>query len=265
VTQPVIVALDFDGVLCDGRPEYFETARRAYATAWPGARPVGDAAAAAFAVYRPLVESGWEMPVLLHAVVSGEPAAALVDRTAWLVTARRLLGAAGVQPDALAGALNAVRDVWFARDPGDWVRYHTFYPGVAARLLATLDAGTPLAIVTTKAERFARALLAAQDARLASLPVVGREPGRVVPKAETLARLAAEHALPPGADGLWFVEDLLETLHTAHATPGLGAARLFLAAWGYNTLEQRASVGACNDIRLLSLAAFGGAFGGWVA
>jgi phosphoglycolate phosphatase-like HAD superfamily hydrolase len=263
VSAPAALALDFDGVLCDGRPEYFEAARRAYLEAWPGAHPVPDAAAATFAAYRPLVESGWEMPLLLHAVVSGVPAGALVDRAAWLSAARRLLATAGVQADTLGRTLNAVRDTWFARDPDDWVRHNAFYPGVTARLLAALDERVPVMIVTTKAERFARALLGAQDARLASLPIVGREPGRTVAKSETLGRIAAERGLPPGGAGLWFVEDLLETLHAVHATSGLERVRLFLASWGYNTLEQRASVGTDAVVRLVSLATFAGPFAGW--
>jgi len=262
-SAPSVLALDFDGVLCDGRPEYFEAARRAYRESWPGAREVPDAAAAAFSAYRPLVESGWEMPVLLHAVVAGEPAAGLIDRAAWLGTARRLLGDASVAPDTLGRALNRVRDAWFARDPGDWVRHNVFYPGVVTRLVEILGEGTPVAVVTTKAERFARALLAAQDARLAAVPIVGREPERAIPKPESLARLAAAHGLQRVAEGLWFVEDLLETLDTVHATPALAAARLFLADWGYNTLEQRASVGGSRHVRLLSLSAWAAPFSAW--
>ena len=260
---PAVLALDFDGVLCDGRAEYFEAARRAYREAWPGARDVADGVAAAFGAYRPLVESGWEMPVLLHAVVTGEPPAALQDRAAWLATARRLLDADGLPTEALGRALNGVRDAWFARDPDDWVQHNAFYPGVIARLLEVLAAGTPVAVVTTKAERFARALLAAQDASLRELPVVGREPGRTIPKPETLARLAAAHNLQPDGEGLWFVEDLLETLEAVHATPALARARLFLADWGYNTLEQRASVGSRRHVRLLSLAAWAAPFAAW--
>ena len=260
---PSVLALDFDGVLCDGRPEYFEAARRAYREIWPAAREVPDAAAAAFGAQRPLVESGWEMPVLLHAVVAGEPATALVDRAAWLGTARRLLGDVGLAPEAVGRALNRVRDAWFARDPGDWVRHTVFYPGVVPRLIEVLAEGIPVAVVTTKAERFARALLAAQDTRLAAVPIVGREPDRTVPKPESLARLAAAHGLQPAAEGLWFVEDLLETLDAVHATPALGAARLFLADWGYNTLEQRAAAGAGRHVRLLSLAAWTAPFSAW--
>ena len=263
VTAPSVLALDFDGVLCDGRPEYFEAARRAYRDTWPGARSVPDAAAVVFGAYRPLVESGWEMPVLLHAVVAEVPTTDLVDRAAWLATARRLLDGAGLAAETLGRALNRVRDEWFAQDPGDWVRHNVFYPGVVAGLIEIIEKGTPVAVVTTKAERFARALLAAQDARLGRLPVVGREPGRAIPKPETLTRLSAAHRLQPGAEGLWFVEDLLETLEAVHAAPALATARLFLADWGYNTLEQRASVGWNGHVRLLSLGAWAAPFSAW--
>jgi phosphoglycolate phosphatase-like HAD superfamily hydrolase len=261
---PRVLALDFDGVLCDGRPEYFETARRAYAAAWPGA-DVRRAASVAdrFAAARPLVESGWEMPVLLHALVSGVPEESLVDRRAWQSTAARLLAEAGAEPERLARALNEARDAWFGRDPDSWLRHHRFYPGVCARVQRAVEAGVTVVVVTTKAERFARALLAAEHRRLASLPVIGREPDRTVPKADSLVRLAAVHGLPPGAARLWFVEDLLETLLAVRVTAGLGAARLFLAAWGYNTLEQRAAAGWTAHVALLSLADMAAPFAAW--
>jgi hypothetical protein len=74
MTVPTLLALDFDGVVCDGRPEYFETAWRAYVETWPPpaltpGRP--DNVAAQFSTLRPLIESGWEMPLLLHALLAG--------------------------------------------------------------------------------------------------------------------------------------------------------------------------------------------------
>ena len=261
---PRILALDFDGVLCDGRPEYFETARRAYAAVWPGADAAhASAVAARFAAARPLVESGWEMPLLLHALVTGVPEGELVDRDAWRATARRLLDGAPVDAGGLGRALNAARDAWFAADPKDWLLHHAFYPGVCARVGRALDEGVQVAIVTTKAERFARALLASQHPRLATVPIIGREPERTVPKPESLLRLGREHGLPPTGAGLWFVEDMLETLELVHATPGLTGMRLFLAGWGYNTLEHRAIVGSGGHIGLLSLQDFAAPFSDW--
>ncbi len=262
---PRVVALDFDGVLCDGREEYFETARRAYAAVWPGADLARAAAVATtFAAARPLVESGWEMPLLLHALLSGVGEAGLVDRQAWQATARSLLDGASVDATGLGRALNAARDAWFAADPKEWLRHHAFYPGVCDRVVQALDDGMQVAIVTTKAERFARALLASQHPRLATVPIIGREPDRTVPKPESLLRLGRERGLPPTGAGLWFVEDMLETLELVRATPALAEARLFLAGWGYNTLEHRALVGGTGHVGLLSLRDFAAPFGSWL-
>jgi len=262
---PRVVALDFDGVVCDGRPEYFEAGWRAYRAAWPGA--AGDSArtpalAARFGALRPLIESGWEFPVLIHALLAGEGERAFSDRAAWLETGRRLVAAAGVSADALGQALNRGRDEWFARDPRDWVSHHAFYPGVAAMMERAQGAGVRVVVVTTKAERFARALLESVSPRLGALPVVGREPGRTVPKHESLARLAQEHSLAEG-DGLWFVEDLLETLEDVAMRPQLGGARLFLASWGYNVLEQRARASLHPRVTVISLGDVGRLLSSW--
>ena len=119
-------------------------------------------------------------------------------------------------------------------------------------------------IVTTKAERFVRALLTSADPRLAAMTVIGREPGKPVPKPDILRRLADRAALGPDAAGLWFVEDMLETLDTTAQRPDLAGARLFLADWGYNTPEDRARVGREGRIRLLSLDRFAAPLETWV-
>ena len=42
MTAADILALDFDGVLCDGMAEYFETSRRTAAKVWPGDAVPGE-------------------------------------------------------------------------------------------------------------------------------------------------------------------------------------------------------------------------------
>jgi phosphoglycolate phosphatase-like HAD superfamily hydrolase len=259
VSVPALLALDFDGVLCDGRPEYFETAWQAYVAAWPRplttTRPTGIAER--FGALRPLIESGWEMPLLVHALLAGIDARALGSRHGWVEATPGLLRSSGVSAEALGQALNRVRDEWFARDPAGWLAHHSFYPGVPARLVALLDGPTRVVVVTTKTERFARALLTGADARLAKLSVIGREPGRSEPKPSILHRLADSHGLDPAATGLWFVEDMLETLEATARRPDLAGTRLFLADWGYNTPADRAHLSVTRGrIGLLSLERF---------
>jgi phosphoglycolate phosphatase-like HAD superfamily hydrolase len=263
---PTLLALDFDGVVCDGRPEYFETAWRAYVEAWPPpaltpGRP--DKVAAQFSTLRPLIESGWEMPLLLHALLAGVGEASLANRHVWLTTAKGLMADAGVSAETLGRALNRIRDEWFARDPDGWLSHHGFYPGMVARLMSLADGGPRVVIVTTKAERFVRALMAAQNPRLAAIAVIGREPGAPVPKPVTLRRLADKYGVGADGTGLWFVEDMLETLEATATRPELAGARLFLADWGYNTAEDRARAGAAGRVRRLSLDCFAGPLEAW--
>src|SRR5918996_2470698 len=226
---PALLVLDFDGVVCDGRPEYFETAWRAYVATWPEplTRVRPDPVADRFAALRPLIESGWEMPLLVHALLAGVDARALKDRHGWLEAAPALLKSGGVTAETLGRALNQVRDEWFARDPADWLACHRFYPGVPARLVALLEGPTAAVIVTTKTERFARALLRGADPRLSAMTVIGREPGQPVPKPAILRRLADRHGLGADAAGMWFVEDMLETLEATAARADVGGGRPF--------------------------------------
>jgi phosphoglycolate phosphatase-like HAD superfamily hydrolase len=266
MTTPSVLALDFDGVVCDGRPEYFESAWQAYVAAWPAplttTRP--SQIAERFGALRPLIESGWEMPLLVHALLAGVNDRALSSRPAWLEAAPGLLTSAGVTAETLGRALNRVRDEWFARDPADWLAHHRFYADVPARLVALLEGPTEVVIVTTKTERFARALLTGADARLSALRVIGRDPGRPVPKPDILRRLADARGLGPAATGLWFVEDMLETLEATAKRDDLAGARLFLADWGYNTPADRAHVTATRGrISLLALARFTAPLESW--
>jgi phosphoglycolate phosphatase-like HAD superfamily hydrolase len=265
MNPPRILALDFDGVVCDGRPEYFETAWQAYVAAWPPpaltqSRPASIAER--FSALRPLIESGWEMPLMVHALLAGVGDGAVKDRHAWLEAAPGLMKSAGVSAETLGRALNKVRDDWFARDPASWVALHRFYPGVPATIAALRGGPTDVVIVTTKAERFARALLTSADPRLTQVTVIGREPGKPVPKPDILRRLADRAGLGADAAGLCFVEDMLETLESTAERADLAGARLFLADWGYNTPADRARVGT-GRIRLLSLDRFAAPLASW--
>src|SRR4029450_11205842 len=78
VTPPDLLALDFDGVLCDGMREYFETSRRTHARIWPGDPVPGEDRYAAFRALRPVIMTGWEMPLLLRALAKGSGEAAIL-------------------------------------------------------------------------------------------------------------------------------------------------------------------------------------------
>lgn len=258
MTGPALLALDFDGVLCDGMREYFEAAWRACRRLWPATPPAPPPGVfEAFARLRPLVESGWEMPVLVRALLAGAPEAELAQDFRPEARLARL----GVAREAVAAALDGVRDAWIAADEAGWLAQHRFYPGVVERLRALAGGPVRVAVVTTKEGRFARQLLRGHGVELPAGDVLGKEARR--PKRAILRELCARDGLP--AEMLWFVEDRLAALAGAAADPALAGARLFLAAWGYNTPADREAARRAPRIRLLTLERFAGPFEAWLA
>lgn len=251
---PDILALDFDGVCCDGIREYFETSRLTHARVWSAEAMPAAAHFAAFAALRPVIHSGWEMPVLLRAIAQGRPRAEIVggwERVREQVVAKGpITGPALI--DALGHTLDGVRREWIARDAAGWLDLHAPYGSVED--LRRLVAEPPRAVlVTTKEGEFARLILERWDVRLAD--VQGKETG--VHKCLNLrALIAAWVAAHGGRPRLAFVEDRLETLQHVTTHPDLDDVELFLAAWGYNTAAARATAAADPRIGLLTLEEF---------
>ncbi|MBI2159611.1 MAG: HAD family hydrolase [Candidatus Rokubacteria bacterium] len=238
--------------------EYFETAWRAYRRLRPSVAPEPPRGLFdSFARLRPLVESGWEMPLVIHAVLAGASEAELLS--GWRPEAwRRDIG---VPRDTIAAELDSVRDEWITADEQGWLDHHRFYPGVIERVRRVAGGPTRVAVVTTKEGRFALKLLRRQGVRLDPDRVVGKEARR--PKREILKDLVARHAAGDAAR-LWFVEDRLKTLEDAARDPALDGARLFLAEWGYNTPEERETARRDERIIPLSLARFARDFPVWL-
>ncbi len=258
MSAPAILALDFDGVLCDGMREYFESTWRAYRALRPAVPPDPPAGLfERFARLRPVVESGWEMPALVHALLAGAPEAEL--RRAWRPEA--WLADLGRARGAVAAELDRVRDAWIAQDEAGWLASHRFYPGVIERLRGLADGPVRVFVITTKEGRFAQKLLEGEGLALGPEQVYGKEAQR--PKREILRELIARHA-EGRALALWFVEDRLKTLQDVKTERALDGAGLFLAAWGYNTPDDREAARRDDRIVLLSPAAFGSDFAAWV-
>ena len=215
-----LLVFDFDGVLVDGMPEYWWSARRAALELDPSL-DLPEQAPLAFGQLRPRIHKGWEM--VLVAAELGRPdfdlTAALADYDA---TLQRALARSGRGAGELQAALELVRQDALARDPEAWLALHRFYPGVVERLRSLEAEGVGWAVLTTKGGAFATRLLAA--AGLAPRAVYGHEQGS---KPEVLLRLREQQRT------LWFVEDRRPTLELVRTTAGLEEVRCFLALWGY--------------------------------
>jgi hypothetical protein len=246
-----VLAVDFDGVLCDGRPEYFETSCRAYAHFWPPATLCRRGLRGAFWRLRPVIMSGWEMPVLVRAIVSRVPERRIAG--AWPQVRERIVGGAERDRfvDRLRRVLDDVRDAWIWREPERWLASHRPYADLAAvrRVLAAAERAV---VVTTKEAAFARRILSAWALDVAD--VQGKETGEH--KCDNLRALLATspHALTH------FVEDRVETLECvvrcSADDPRLATVALWLATWGYTTPAARRAVRNHPRIRPLSLGAF---------
>jgi phosphoglycolate phosphatase-like HAD superfamily hydrolase len=261
MSVPSILALDFDGVLCDGIREYFEASRRACARTWPEEPAPGEELFPSFQRLRPVITSGWEMPLLLRAIAGARPEAVIARD--WeavrdeLVASGRLAGGALVR--ALGRTLDEVRREWIAADPGGWLERNVPYCRLEElrRLVAEPERAV---LVTTKEGEFARLILDRWRVRLAD--VQGKETG--AHKCDNLRGLIAAYAAARGRRPLvWFVEDRLETLRHVATHPDLGDVGLFLAAWGYNTHETREAARGDGRIRLLDLDRFTRGLAAW--
>jgi hypothetical protein len=258
---PDVLALDFDGVLCDGMREYFDTSRRTYARIWPGAAQPDDDTFPQFVALRPVILTGWEMPLLLRAIV--QKRAAEATTRGWASVRDELVHADGRPADALVKALghtlDEVRREWIAADPKGWLERNVPYCALEEVRRLVAQPGRSV-LVTTKEGEFARLILQAWSVSLADIQ--GKEAG--THKCENLRSLIANQGAALGRrPRLWFVEDRLETLQHVTTHPDLADVGLFLAAWGYNTPQIRASLSPEGRIRLLQLDQFRGGLATW--
>lgn len=260
ICVPALLALDFDGVLCDGIEEYFQSTWRTYQHIWPAEESVpSELLKSSFARLRPVIETGWEMPVLLRALILGiAEESILLD---WPGVMGEIVRSEKLERQEIAHRLDTVRDRWIQTDLEGWLGLHRFYDGAIAQLQKILTRSTPqLYIITTKEGRFARKLLQQQGVELPVASMIGKESKR--PKHETLQQLISQAAIDPSQ--VWFVEDRLKTLRSIQQQPDLQAVQLYLAAWGYNTPQNRDSARRDPQIRLLSLQQFGQDLTAWI-
>ena len=257
-SSPTILALDFDGVICDGLIEYFEVAWRTYCQIWT---PVDDTPpddlALRFYRLRPVIETGWEMPILIKALIDGIPDDKILQ--GWANIHPQILLEDKLQAKEIGTKLDKLRDEWITTDLDGWLSLHRFYPGVVEKLKVTIDSAVKLFIVTTKEGRFVEQLLQQEGVNLPPTAIFGKEVKR--PKYEILRELI--QTADNKSVSLWFVEDRLKTLQLTQQQTDLEDVQLFLADWGYNTPAERKAAQDDRRIQLISLSQFAKDFSAW--
>lgn len=264
MTTPSLLVLDFDGVVCDGMQEFFDSSWLAWERVTGASLPVArrDALSARFARLRPVVESGWEMALLPALLDARDPARDTDLEDGWADARDAFLQRHGLAARTLADALDTARDTWTHADAGGWLRYHRFYPGIADWLRALLAAGRLVYVLSTKEKRFLDPLLRSQGVPFPTDRVIGKATPRRA-KWEVIQEMITRHGLPSDGAGAWFVEDRLETLRELRRdAPHLGAMRLFLADWGY-VFPRDVARARAEGATPLTLAQARGALGDW--
>ena len=118
-----ILALDFDGTICDGMAEYWQTAWRTYTQVWQLDRIEPSAGMAEkFRELRPLIEVGWEMPVLIRAIGLGISTERM--QSSWQRIRDRIIADSRLSGVKVSQELDKVRDNWIQQDPAKIGRAH---------------------------------------------------------------------------------------------------------------------------------------------
>ena len=238
-----VLAFDFDGVVCNGLREYFQTSWQVYSKIWGHDRELPSRELEnAFGRLRPVVETGWEMPILIHALQSGFTETNILSD--WSNIALELLHHHGLTPLDVGQVVDEVRDRWIEEDLERWLSLHDFYPGMID-YLKSLD---HFVIISTKEARFIQALLDRHGVDLEPSQIYGKERQR--PKYETLLELL------PNYSHITFIEDRLKTLQTIAIHAELDSVKLLFADWGYSLPKDHDLAQKSDRIQLVTLPEF---------
>jgi phosphoglycolate phosphatase-like HAD superfamily hydrolase len=246
-----ILALDFDGVICDGLLEYFQITVRTYQQIWQDPTTIDFASLAErFYRLRPVIETGWEMPILLRSIVLNIAETEIFAN--WGEIATSLLHSINLDKQFLSQKLDGLRDEWIANNLEEWLDLHQLYPNLGDKLQQIIGSNTDFYIITTKEGRFVQKILQKYAIKLSEINIFGKEVK--VPKYESLRRIIANY--DPDLIEIDFIEDRFKTLLSIEGQTDLNFVNLYLADWGYNTSIEREKAAKHGRIELLSLPQF---------
>jgi len=229
--NPIIHALDFDGVICDSAVETAITGWKAACRIWndmPAETP--RALVDQFRLVRPIIETGYEAILAMRLLFLGESCEAIYAD--YQHKTRQLMQQADIGVDDLKKRFGDTRDHWIGNDLDSWIAMNPLFAGVAGRLQKLGDTHIWY-VITTKQERFVKQIFKANAIELAGERIFGLD--RNLSKPEVLKGLIEQY---PG-HAVQFVEDRLPTLVNVKKHAELANVDLQFATWGYNTKEDK--------------------------
>ncbi|MFO7821648.1 MAG: HAD family hydrolase [Lentisphaeria bacterium] len=246
--NPLLIALDFDGVICDSVRETAVSGWRAARHVWPAdiATPEPPVAVMErFIRLRPYLHTGYEaiplMRLAMRGVQPSEMTGTDIERAK-----QEVLAETGLAKKDFLGYFSDTRDEWIKSDEDDWLSRNHFYPGTLEAVEET-QKHHEVFIITTKLTRFAEKLLKKGGLSIGRDRIFGLDVGK--PKEDILEELRARRDLREMPTH--FVEDRLATLRRIEKVPALSGVRLYLCDWGYNTPEDREEAEKDPRINLL--------------
>ena len=248
-SQKRILALDFDGVICDSAAETAISAWKAAVTLWPDrfttALPPTEMIER-FRRIRPYLETGYQSILMMRMLVDGVSEDsfkyALPEKLELIMQDHDLT------PRTLMKLFGNTRDEWIHESLDSWLAPQNPYPGTIESLKVALQKHAVL-ILTTKQERFVRAWLKHFSIDFPEDTIIGLD--RKKPKEETLAELVKNNK-----KNIHFVEDRLATLLRIVEDATLKRVNLHYADWGYGTPSELEKARSMNSLDVISLSDF---------
>lgn len=229
--QPIIYALDFDGVICDSAVETGITGWKAAKQIWNDlSTPLpSQQLIEKFRQVRPILETGYEAILLVRLLHDRETVETILNGFSELK--QKVIKDNKLDITSLKKTFGATRDIWINDNLNDWVEMNPLFSGVTEKLqnLGTQD----WYIITTKQEHFVKQILTANQIQLADDQIFGLD--RKLSKEAILIDLVKRHT--PAS--IYFVEDRLPTLLNVLNNKELDSVKLFFALWGYNTAQDK--------------------------
>jgi hypothetical protein len=271
-----ILCLDFDGVICASSTESSVTAIIAAERYWPKDVIVNrintnnninefNIIRDAIGELRPIIETGYENMLLARSLLNELKSKGSIDVKTilmnWNANYRdSLLKEYNANKMELIDAFGSCRDSMIENDMKSWINLNPLYPSIKNVLSNISPKSLDYDIVTTKNARFVKAILESNNvlppisSRLYDLERLTSGEKPFGNKMNVLKSITTDYSnnnnnkLPK----IHFVEDRYETLLSVASNNDLNHVDLYLADWGYNTIEQRRDAETNPRIKLLN-------------
>jgi phosphoglycolate phosphatase-like HAD superfamily hydrolase len=244
-----VLALDFDGVICDSAGECLFTAYCAYAKA--AGLPMADDPQAIpsdwrrqFYRIRPFIRDGKDYLLILYFVHHRVPVRTQRDfdeqsRSRMPDILARI--APGQDEQALEQLFQGTRRVIRANNEAAWKEMNPLYGGIIQGFRACREGMARIYVTTSKPTDAVLKILEHHGVVVPEAQVLGKDKFEGVKDKNAQLRTVRETAAVP-FERLHFVDDQVSHLLVAKALN----VNCYLAAWGYNTDEQKAEASAAG-------------------